>query len=131
MPLDLPALNATCAAFDAAVPVGSWVRAWLPDFGPLVTTTRSPATLLGSGKIVVWLENAEASVAITAVERINPPAPEALAVLTSQRPWTATDDRELLAARLRGRSFRQIGEALGRGAPACEERYQDIRRGVA
>jgi hypothetical protein len=129
--LDIPALKAELDAWNAANPPGTWVKAWLGDFGPMVTTTRSAATFLGSGQLVVWLNNVDKYVPISAVTPITPPTEADRVGLTAQRPWTAKDDRALLAERCRQRSFRQISEALGRPPLACEERYQQIKRGAA
>ncbi|KJV08951.1 hypothetical protein VZ95_14520 [Elstera litoralis] len=131
MTLDLPALTAERDAWNTANPPGTWVKAWLADFGPIVTTTRLPAALLGSGQLVVWLHNVDKAVPITAVTPIDPPTEADRVGLIAQHPWNTTDERDLLARRLRGESFRQIADDLGRPPLACEERYQQIRQGAA
>jgi hypothetical protein len=42
------------------------------------------------------------------------------------RPWTATEDQNLLTMVREGKTFRQAGEALDRSLASCSSRFQRL-----
>lgn len=74
MPLDIPALHTRRDTFNIACPSGTSVCVRGCDGKGVITTTRSAASILGSGEVVVWVSDRLGAVNI---DRVTPLAASA------------------------------------------------------